>query len=554
MKVFCKGKVVFALIVLAVMLMVNGCVPPVISEQTTTQPATAASDAQTQPTEPAIPNFNETGYPIVNEPITLTVCGALGATTTTWKGNSLFTHLTEVTGIKFEIDEYASTAWNDRKKLIFAANELPDLFISAKFSAAELSMYGSEGQLIDLADLITQYAPNIQEAFTEYPQAKGGSTTRDGKIYALPIINPVPRDLHTRYWINTKWLQNVGKEVPTNLDELYDVLVAFKEQDANGNGDPNDEIPVSGMINANVDSIDGLILNALGINASQGKYYRVADKDGKVYIKHTAPGYKEYLKYMHKLFSEKLLDNDVFVQTNEQFNAKGKQGILGCFYSSASYITCGPELGYDYTQFDALTSSLNNTKMVTSGTGCSFGIGAITKVNKYPEATMRLLDYCYSEEGSRVNYYGEENVGWRWIDKSAGTWETIVPEGYESDNQHRSVVTAILGFPSWYRESFLNGQATGNAAWLNEMTAKYSQPYFVQAYPTLYFTQEENDILTPIENDLREYCNQMRAEFIIEGNIDEKWDEFVATIEKIGGAKVVEINQKVYDQYLEAMK
>ncbi len=138
MKVFCRGKVVFALIVLAVMLMVNGCVPPVIIEQTTTQPTTTASDAQTQPTEPAIPNFNETGYPIVNDPITLTVCGALGATTTTWKGNSLFTHLTEVTGIQFEIDEYASTAWNDRKKLIFAANEVPDLFISAKFTATEL--------------------------------------------------------------------------------------------------------------------------------------------------------------------------------------------------------------------------------------------------------------------------------------------------------------------------------------------------------------------------------------------------------------------------------
>ena len=31
--------------------------------------------------------------------------------------------------------------------------------------------------------------------------------------------------------------------MPTTLDELYNVLLAFKENDANGDGDPNNEIP-----------------------------------------------------------------------------------------------------------------------------------------------------------------------------------------------------------------------------------------------------------------------------------------------------------------------
>ena len=34
--------------------------------------------------------------------------------------------------------------------------------------------------------------------------------------------------------------------MPTTTEELREVLRAFKEQDANGNGDPNDEIPLSG--------------------------------------------------------------------------------------------------------------------------------------------------------------------------------------------------------------------------------------------------------------------------------------------------------------------
>ena len=36
-----------------------------------------------------------------------------------------------------------------------------------------------------------------------------------------------------------EWLDNLGLEVPTTYQEFEDVLTAFKEQDANGNGDPN---------------------------------------------------------------------------------------------------------------------------------------------------------------------------------------------------------------------------------------------------------------------------------------------------------------------------
>ena len=553
---FRRGKVILVLPVIASMLVsVCACGQERANNPATTQSAVSGKVTETasQAGKPAIVNFNETGYPIVNEPITLKVCGSLGATTATWKGNNLFEHLTGVTGIKFEIDEYASTAWNDKKSLIFASNELPDLFVSAWFSSQETSQYGSEGQLIALNDLISSYAPNIQEAFNRYPVAKAVTTSRGGSIYALPIVNVVPRDLHNRYWINTKWLKNIGKEVPATLDELYNVLAAFKEKDANGNGDPNDEVPLSGIINASVDTIDGMILNAMGVNTNKGNYWKVV-KDGRVLCKNILPEYKEYLKYMNKLYKEKLLDNDVFVQTNEQFEAKGKQGIVGSFQSAASYITCGTEIGYDYTQFDALTSSLSTAKMVSAGNGIITNIGAITKANKYPEATIRLLDYCYSEEGSRVCYYGEENVGWKWVDKAAGTWNTIVPSGYETDDQHRAAVTAILGLPSWYRTEFLNGLENKDASWLNEMTAKYSEPYFVLGYPSLSFSKEELDITKPIENDVKSYINEQRARFITEGNIDETWDEYVATVEKMGIAKIMDVNQKVYDEYQKAMK
>ena len=71
-------------------------------------------------------------------------------------------------------------------------------------------------------------------------------TNPDGHIYTLPGKKPLrPKGCDTPF-INKAWLDRLGLEMPTTVDEWYEVLKAFKEQDANGNGDPNDEIPLTG--------------------------------------------------------------------------------------------------------------------------------------------------------------------------------------------------------------------------------------------------------------------------------------------------------------------
>ena len=117
---------------------------------------------------------------------------------------------------------------------------------------------------------------------------------------------------------------------------------------------------------------------------------------------------------------------------------KGHENKLGSFHFCSSYMTCGNDIGWEYTQFDALTSHMNSRKMVSASTGVSIGQAVILSANKYPEATLRLLDYCFSEEGSGVCRNGEEGVGWGWVDKEAGTWENYTPEGYANSQEWRA--------------------------------------------------------------------------------------------------------------------
>lgn len=541
-------KKVFTILVAAFMMlsMATACSTGSSSSQAGSSGSNGTSSAAA-----VVENFNETGFPIVNEPITLTIAGQMNSLTTTWEGALQLEYLTKLTGIEFNPEGYSSDAWKEQKGLMFASNTLPDLFISSGFTATELLEYGSGGQLLALNDLLEKYGPDLQAALEEFPTAKAAMTSGDGNVYTLPLITPVVRDMHNRYWINSVWLENLGLEVPETLDDLYSVLKTFQEEDANGNGDAADEIPMSFVTGS---TIDGLILNALGVNYNKqdAAFGITADSNGTVYCVHTSDAYKEYLKYMNKLYSEGLLDNEIFIQTEEQLTAKAQKNIIGvASVSGAMYITAGTEIGYDYTQFDALTSDINSTKMVTASQGFSVGGVAVSSTNKYPEATMRLLDYFYTEEGGRISYVGEEGVGWNWIDESAGTWDKAQPEGYESAEDFRWKKNIIGGWCGWQRQEFNAGQGSSNALLLNEMSEKYSEPYFVTAFPTLSLNEEDTATITSLVTDLTNYTQQSRARFIAgEDDIDASWDSYVANMENMNVKTYVDIYQKYYTDYL----
>ena len=135
--------------------------------------------------------------------------------------------------------------------------------------------------------------PNLKAYFDQYPELEAYCTTSDGHIYGLPKLKVDMTDRLTRSFINKQWLDNLGLSMPTSIDEYYDVLVAFKEQDANGNGDPDDEIPLlftsdSGGYTA----LEKTLLDAYGIFTTDPNYVLQADESGKVELANINDTYK----------------------------------------------------------------------------------------------------------------------------------------------------------------------------------------------------------------------------------------------------------------------
>src|SRR5690606_435265 len=131
-------------------------------------------------------------------------------------------------------------------KLAFATGDLPDIFLSG-LTAADEQVFGPQGLLLPLNDLMEQYAPKAVELFDMYENTRKTFTFEDGSIYVSPYFIGATRDYFaSNTHFNKPWLDNLGLPMPANLDELYTVLKAFKEQDPNGNG-IQDEIPLSGQ-------------------------------------------------------------------------------------------------------------------------------------------------------------------------------------------------------------------------------------------------------------------------------------------------------------------
>ena len=148
--------------------------------------------------------------------------------------------------IDIEWQIYYSNDFGEQKALLFASDDLPDAFFGS-CGLGDSDIVQNKEKLLELTDLINEETmPNLMKIFEEDPTMRMACTDRNEQIYSLPKKIPFRPKLNSQNYINKEWLDNLNLEMPTNYDELKEVLIAFKEQDADGDGDPNNEIPISG--------------------------------------------------------------------------------------------------------------------------------------------------------------------------------------------------------------------------------------------------------------------------------------------------------------------
>lgn len=255
----------------------------------------STSDAQT--TQPSS-NFNQSGYPIVKDKLTLKfVISKANQQKKNMDQLKVVQDMEALTNIHIGWDA-SEQGYEEKKNLMFASGDLPDAFFGGgSLTDADILKYGTQGLLIPLEKLIDQYSPNIKKLLEENPDIKKVVTAPDGHIYSIPnVITEGANDLGEVYFINKTWLDKLGLSVPTTTVEFEQVLKAFKDKDLNGNG-KIDEIPFSFSNGNTLNGIFGLY-GSFGLPDNTS---HVIVQDNKVSYTATTPEFKEATKYLNTL-------------------------------------------------------------------------------------------------------------------------------------------------------------------------------------------------------------------------------------------------------------
>jgi putative aldouronate transport system substrate-binding protein len=452
-----------------------------------------------------------------------------------WDNNLFFERMQEKTGISFQFQQYTDyDAWTQRKKEIAEGNNLPDVLFKAELNSSEVRDMYHDGRIIDLAPYLEAYAPDLWKLLEDHPEWKKAITMEDGAIPALPAINQLQNN--DAMWINVSWLKKLKLDTPTTADELTEVLRAFKNGDPNGNYQ-QDEIPLAflGMWELR------FLAHAFGIIDND---YYISEKDGVVTSSLTADENRAFLAWLHQLWQEGLLDADGFITSDNlrQITDENKTVPYGLIMSS-SPLTILPAKAL--SQFTILEPLKYNDQQVYRDLPGDLvrGAFAITSACKEPEKLVAWVNHLYTEDGSRMAFYGLEGEEYQWDEN--GMWEWC--------NAIETVADEILPVHT------ISEGGTAPAFISSEFQAKYRdentrlivnamqdlKKYSVIPYPPVTLTAESEKRAAEIQNDLSRYAEKTMARFVT-GDIeltDENWEDFCKTAEEKGLREMIGIWQ-----------
>ena len=506
---------------------------------------------------------HDSQFPIIKEGEELTLnIMAPGVGLAEWEDMPTLQDYQEKTGIKLTYTTPPSADFSTKLNLAFASGDLPDIVYGAGSQALTASMeidYGSQGILLPLEEYITpEIMPNLYALTQEDPSILKSITTPDGHIYSLPMISRNATSIWWQcpMWYNGTWLDNLGvSELPKTTDELQELLTRFKNEDPNGNGQA-DEIPLTDV---DMNSTRVWLMAAFGLR-TRG----IQVDDDVVSYTPTSENYKAFLEYMNTLYDEGLLDKEVYGQSDEQKKAKGENNQLGLFADYFSFFTTGrsEEEAMNDPMFQPVTSEWAPEAKIPGSPRISRGTFALTNVNPSPEASMRWVDYFYSEEGSKYIEQGPEGFLWEYQENADGEKVRVYADGIDTNNteDERGKITPAYGLTTpnlvidttgeyHIRKTANEEPDTRFNDWVAKETAEKMEDIAEVPFPLLYLTIEENDKVAATATDLTTYVEQMEAKFITGVEPLDNWDDYVKTIEAMGIDEYVEVYQAAYDRW-----
>jgi len=517
---------------------------------------------------------------VIGERPTLTLLVIPNPNIADFKDNEYTRWVEESCNVNLEFELLPATDATDKLAIMISSGDtLPDI-VNVELNKNVTAQYGEAGAFISLKEYYDAgLAVNVDKAVAEFPEMNllSNITAPNGEIYGFPYIQVSPSN-ETKYkmWINETYLQNLGLDMPTTTEEFYQTLLAFKEEDANGDGDPNNEVPLIGS-NGWGSNIVKFLTNAFVYEGDNDMFML---NNGEVTTSYVQDAWFDAVDYLKKLCDEGLLDPSSFTNDNNQVLtiAGTEENLVGAITNSSLAYFGNDLIEYRlrYQCVEPLTGP-NGVKTVAYAASESAPRWYITPSCEIPEIAFRVGDFQYTEEGFMRARYGEEGLHWHYADKYAEEHDveffaSYAALGYEAKYYIDPETQIWDQGPQNYNWRTIGPMFSGMGECLigyttfdkngNEVSPKTNPVLrqeggscIYQMYkpgpdlyvPSLSFTQEEADIISEIQANLRTYVNEQRTLYVTGQASDiANRDDFMKELETIGLKTLLEHANAAY--------
>jgi putative aldouronate transport system substrate-binding protein len=454
--------------------------------------------------------------------------------------------------VTFEQVAVPGSDYNQKRSVLISAGDAP-LIIPKTYHPDE-NAFVSSGAILPVSDYI-DLMPNYKDKIAKWNLGPEIDTLRqsDGKYYLLPGV-------HEKAWqdyslvVRTDILQELGLQEPKTWDEVYTVLKAMKAKypDKYPMTDRYSQPKPTGnlwnILGSSFGAPGGWGFNHATWDASAGKYFYTAASDK----------WKEWVTFLNKLVSEKLLDPESFTQTDDQARSK--------IATDKSFVITGnaQALVNDYradlaknpkAQMKKIPLPIGSAGEVNPTSRLENGVMISTKAkdNKNFVAMMQLIDWLfYSDAGQEFAKMGVE--GTTYTKDASGKPQIIdavnvvgmhpkAPKHLQKDFGFYNGVFAYGGKPELVQAFFTPEEQE----YQKVLNARPAAPWVVP--PPAPFSDEEREQATLWETALRDFVDQQTLRFILGQRPLTEWDKYLAELKSKNMDQYMELQQKAYERY-----
>lgn len=455
-----------------------------------------------------------------------------------WKG-PIAEKITEKTGVKLKV----TVAADDKQlPLMISSGDLPDLI----FTYSQIDRLSDSKLSYPWNELIEQYAPDFVIDNTRIAI----HTMDDGNFYTVRNSFATQEEMaEHKYAIGSDGnpgialrediLNELGNPSLNSVDDFVNVLGMVKDKYP-------DMIPLT----MDKDWIEQYFLQQFGVEALLDGWY---ERDGAIDYAIKQPEMLDFFKFMNELYRNGYILAENFAYTNDQID--DEYAISGKAFAHSHTVSVADsdntKIKNNGASFSLkmLPSALSKDAKIVS-TGLGFAGTFITKNNKDPEASIKLIEFLASDEGKKLTMFGIEGEHWTWNE-----------EGYPNLNYDPSDGDFVNGngIKWWYlyNDGVMEGlqgyvpgtQKTQALLQRKEITIYKPEIGLIQTQPD----SEEKTIKTKID----EMIKNEKVKIYLASSEEEaiaKYESMLKTAEQIGLQKLVDWANETYQQKKDLFK